>query len=68
MNIQTVEEYLEKIKMLDEEGDDEIAHEEEDNLIWCLINSISENTCDDPAACCTLALASKELGFARWCA
>jgi hypothetical protein len=49
-------------------GDDEIAHSEEDHLHLSVLEAIADGTATDPAECARIALSTREILFARWCA
>ena len=68
MNEKRVQEFLDEIKHYADKKDDEKAHSKEDALYNNLIFSISEGICEDPQACCKLALTSGYIDFCRWCA
>lgn len=48
--------------------DSEVAHAKEDELLRDVLAAIALGMCDDPAECARLALKSREIKFARWCA
>lgn len=49
-------------------GDDEAAHSMEDQLHQDVLQSIADFECDSPYVCAKLALETKAIDFARWCA
>jgi hypothetical protein len=68
MNTRKVKEWLKCIKDAVRDSDDEVAHSREDDMAWEIIEAIAKDDCEDPQACCDLALKSQKLDFARWCA
>jgi hypothetical protein len=68
MNIDNVKEMLAEIKQHAIDGDDELAHSCEDSLYIKLLEAISNGICDNHQECCTEALKSQKMDFARWCA
>ncbi len=49
-----------------EAGESEGAHAGEDAMLWALVEAIAEGRCEEPAAACREALASREIKFSRW--
>jgi hypothetical protein len=49
-------------------GDDERAHMLEDALYSDILAAIASGGCTRPEECCTEALKTQEIEFARWCA
>jgi hypothetical protein len=66
MNIQTVIAAVAEVRAKASDG--EVAHNAEDDLYRLVLRSISDGTCDDPAACAREALKTLDIDFARWCA
>jgi hypothetical protein len=48
--------------------DDECAHSLEDSLYDDLMRAIATGQCTDAAGCAEIALTTKDIDFARWCA
>ncbi len=49
-------------------GDDENAHSAEDRLHEAVLQAIADGTCENPQVAASLALTSRQIKFARWCA
>lgn len=49
-------------------GDDEAAHSEEDKLHQRVLEAIANDQCAEPETCATIALKTRDIKFARWCA
>lgn len=64
MTVEDVKERVEGIR--DRRNDDATAHQAEDQLYLDLLTAISNGECDDPVACCKLAITVKDIQFARW--
>jgi hypothetical protein len=48
--------------------DDEAAHTLEDALWYDVLLAIAAGECSDPTECARMALTTREIDFARWCA
>jgi hypothetical protein len=49
-------------------GDDEGQHGAEDALHQAVLQAIANGTCEKPREAARLALETREIDFARWCA
>jgi hypothetical protein len=49
-------------------SDPEVAHTLEDTLRAAVLQAIAEGRCTDPQECARVALLTRQVDFARWCA
>lgn len=66
MTLHDVEVALESIRRIAD--DDEAAHGLEDDLYTHVLEAIRDGVAEDPVMMAALALTSKDIHFARWCA
>jgi DNA-binding FadR family transcriptional regulator len=66
MTIKEVQERVSEIS--NASGDDERAHSMEDDLYQDLLEAIESGEAEAPQAMCQIALTTKAMDFARWCA
>ena len=63
----TVEWVRERVAKIAAEWDDnEVAHEDEDNLHVTVLRAIADGTCADSAVCAREALKTLNIPFVRW--
>ena len=65
----TPEEIQVRVDEIDRESaDDEAAHSDEDALHHDVLQAIADGTAEDPKLCAFVALSTREITLARWCA
>ena len=69
MTVEEVRRRVEEIRTIRErDDDDEACHGREDALHQDVLRAIAAGTCALPAVCAEVALSTKDIPFARWCA
>lgn len=66
MTVKDVEHAIAKIDSC--KGDDEAAHSYEDDLHMDVLRAIADGEAESPVEMAALALTTKDIDFARWCA